>query len=170
MAQDLDKGDLIVDVVGDPNAPGIREMSVSGVIEARPDDVWKVVIDIGKYTKFQPRVEKTELRVKKPKKIVAYHKLKVPPPLPEMWYVMEYNIGRKGLMTFKMLEGSPKTVKGSFKVVPYKKDKKRTLAVYTVLVDPGLPLPASIINQISKFSLPEVLQGYRDEVYRRSKK
>ncbi len=59
---------------------------------------------------------------------------------------------------FEYVEGDLKNTSGSYKFFPMSQGTK-TLVVYNVSSDPGIPLPDFILNLLTKSSLPDVIEA-----------
>lgn len=155
----LAKGELILLELKSAQPKGVAAQAKK-VIEAPVDKVWPVVRDCQHFSKFMPRIVKSELRKREGDVLTCYVEIKMPFPFSNLKAETRSTIERLPNGSFKrswtLIEGSFKHMDGSYEVSPFKGDPDRALVVYTVDVRPSLPIPDSILKGGQRKSLPKV--------------
>lgn len=165
---DLQKGDVLSELVQTEGGDDKGRAMASGIIPASADRIWAVLTDWESYPGFMPNVEETKLRRREGDKAwIAQHLIVV-------WNDIRFSVvwdmtPRQGLARFSLDDHEPADIadtRGSWQLIPLE-DGSQTLVRYESQTDVGRPVPAFILNALSKRSLPRVMRGLRDEVARR---
>lgn len=186
----LRRGELIVDITRKPGCD-TRVGKVTGVIDAPRERVWKVISDYNEHKKFMPnllecfvlRPEALELlegvlpedlsslegqlREYKcddlPGSIVyTYGMGDFPWPMPNKRYVLRIERDAyRFTARANMLVGEMKVNESSWELEPYGPNDSKTLAVYTVCLDPGMAIPGFAVNMAASSTLPGVIEAVR---------
>jgi uncharacterized protein YndB with AHSA1/START domain len=189
----LGKGEVIVDIKKEPGSD-TRLGKVIGVIEAPRERVWKVISDYNEHKKFMPnliecfaiRPEGLELlEGASPKElsrlesqlrgfkshespggiVYTYSVGDFPWPMPNKRYVLRVERDQYRFTTrANMVLGEMKVNESSWELKPYGSDASRTLATYTVHLDPGTAVPGFAVNMAAKSTLPGVIEAVRRRV------
>ncbi len=80
-----------------------------------------------------------------------------------IWYRLHIMHYGDNVIEWEYLQGDIRETTGYYKFFPYAKGK-RTLIVYHVYTDPGLPIPQFIIDLLTKSSMPDVIEAVRKAV------
>lgn len=171
----LGKGDIIVKSVKVKGAR-VPEFTVSGVVNAPLDAVWKVVSDCDNYESVMPRVEAAS--VVKRKGNLSHCKVRVdlPFPLSHLDSVTAVTVGKPQVdgarrMSWRLVKGDYRRHEGQWTLSSFgPKDSGRTLVVYTVLVDPKLAVPPGLLRRSQAKEFPGVIKGIRAKTASNAKK
>jgi hypothetical protein len=166
-------------IVSKRDRPGAdkQEFKATGLIDAEPEAVWKVLNDFAAYKGITPYAEKTEIKkVSDDGKVTHLYVLTNPPMISKRDYCVkfedrsEWNAGAGFMMlTFKISEESPpendgvvrmKTYDGQWTLVA-RDGGKKTFAEYVLLADPGGSLPTWLVNKLAGSGLRDMLLTLR---------
>ena len=146
-----------------------RTIEVAALISHPPADVWRVLVDFGARTAWQPGAKEVAL-VR-----VDGNRAWVDEYMRFFWIGVRYRIintlePELGLVRFTMDESVDHDIGGTtgvWRLTPMT-DNRGTLVTYRAWIDIGHPLPGSIQSMLLKRSLPSMISGLRAEVDRRS--
>ncbi len=88
--------------------------------------------------------------------------------LSTFWYELSIRHCKNSLIEWELLRGDIKETTGYYKFFPFEGGNK-TLIVYRVYTDPGLPIPQFILNLLTKSSMPDVVEAIRKASIKRHK-
>jgi hypothetical protein len=155
----VDAGEVVVrlDRVGEATRADVTSL---GYVDAPPQRIWDLILSDEEFPKVFPNVLVSETRARRGNVIQCYSLLDYPWPLPDKWTLNELVLDRPHWrIRFHRLAGTTKEVIGSWSLVP---DGPRTLVVYRVHVDPGLPfVPRWAVELGSQQVAPGIINGLR---------
>lgn len=139
-----------------------------GVIPFPPQTVWNVLSDYDNWDQFLPKTEDVYVTAVSGDRLWLYHHIKV------MWkdivyttiYEFEPRVGKASWVLEKDMEHDIADTEGFWEMVPVNKGKF-TLVTYHAKVETGLPVPGFVEDFLTKKSLPQIVEGLRDEVEKR---
>lgn len=139
-----------------------------GIIPATPDQVWEVLTDFSAWPNFLPKVREVSVSKVEGDNLWLYHKMKIMITIEyTVIYTFEPEIGRAGWVLDKESKHSIGDTTGFWEMVPVN-GGRWTLMTYHAMVDTGMPVPAFVENFLTKESLPQIIEGLRDEVAKRT--
>lgn len=141
----------------------LKDVLVVSLIDASPDEVWKVLTDYEKYSKMFPGILKGETRAKNGDTEDHYSLFDYPWPFEDRWTVnrLVHSSDRRSIK-WRRIDGTVKEIVGSWKLIPH---EDRTLAIYSVRLDPGIPMiPTWAIDWGSRQVAPNIMKGVRQQV------
>jgi ribosome-associated toxin RatA of RatAB toxin-antitoxin module len=150
----------------DPFASGIERGKAIGVIDATPEEVFRVATDYAKYRDFMPRV--TESNVKESARDHALVELTAELRWPAgtsmvtARYTHEKLPGEIYRVRFDMVNGSLKKYLGSLYIEPFAPGK--TAVTYELVAEPNTLAPKSAINRGVKRSTANFVHALRQRV------
>jgi hypothetical protein len=184
----VERGEVVVDLQRIRGTTTRRGNAV-GIIDAPIEQVWAVLNDYNHYTEFMPRfrecfmvksevldkiAEIANLRTAEPilranmqdiavsDTIYLYNCLDFPLPLGDKRYILRTVHDNVNYTTrWTQIRGDLRANEGSWEL--FSRGEK-TLAVYTALSDPGIPLPKFLVNMATQLILPDVIKGIRARV------
>jgi len=165
--KELKNGEIIVKYREKLEGTDLRIVEATGVIDAPPDRVWKVIGDYENYKDFMPQVCESEVRKKEGNATWQYQKLHVPWPFPGdgTWYLIRLeHHPEKYFVQWEMEDGNIKINHGSWKLEPFGEKGDKTLAIYSLVVDPGYKLPAFVVDFATKTTVPNIIEAVRKRV------
>jgi hypothetical protein len=153
------------------------EYKVSGMVEAPPDAVLKIVSDMGSYKKINPYVEATELRLtEQDGKVQHLYVVSAAPMVAKRDYTLrfadesDWQEGKGFLkLSFKTSDKGPPVKEGVIRLTVYegewlfepREDGKKTLATYALFTDPAGAIPKWIVNMLASDGLKDLLKKVR---------
>lgn len=162
----LDAGEIIITTEAVENST-IPKAKMQGVIDAPPEKIWAIIEQCGNYSKTMPRVAASKELSRDGGSVVCEVTVQTPFPLPNLTsqtdVVMTVEPGVRWSRKWKLIKGDYNYNDGSWLLVPFKGDPKRTLATYEVHADPKIAVPQGIINSAQSRSLPKMLEGLREQ-------
>ncbi len=139
-----------------------------GIIPAAPAQVWGVLTDFSAWPTFLPKVREVRVDKVEGDNLWLYHKLKIMISLEyTVIYTFEPEIGRARWVLDKERKHSIGDTTGFWEMIPVN-GGRWTLATYHATVDTGMPVPGFVENFLTKESLPQIIEGLRDAVVKRT--
>jgi len=160
----LDRGEIIVKFKEKPEGINLRLVEAMGIIDAPRERAWNVIGDYANYKEFMPQVQESEIRKKEGNTVWQYQKLSIPWPFPGngTWYVIKLDHDPANFFVkWNMVEGNIKVNYGSWQLYPYGPGGKKTLAIYSLVVDTGFNVPAAAIEFANKQTVPMIIKAVR---------
>ncbi|HEY9855666.1 MAG TPA: SRPBCC family protein [Stenomitos sp.] len=158
----VEEGEVVVHL-RDTRESTLKDVRCVGIVKALPARIWSVLVDYEAYGKIFPRILKSEVRAKDGDSEDHYTLLDYPWPLQDRWTVnrITHDESRYAI-NWHRIEGSVKEVVGSWKLIP---DGDRTVVIYKVRLDPGIPLvPVWAIDWGTKQVAPDIIRSIRRQV------
>lgn len=162
----LRKGGVIIKELEPTNGDGVAAQ-VTGLVDAPPAEVWKVITDCDGYQRFMPRTAKSGVRGTLPNGQKCFVEIDMPFPFDNLWSVVaaRHSQGADGsyVRRWSLLEGTYSRNNGSWSLYPYDNGTK-TLLVYRLDADPDVTLPDWIISSAQTSALPDLFDAVRKRV------
>ena len=164
-------GDVLLDTV---KVAGFDTAAVvvQAVIDAPPAEVWKSIEHCAEYKTFMPRIVESDELSNTGGVIRCRTKLDSPWPVDDLVGITQATVSigdGKWVRQWHMESGDYVFIVGSWTLVPFDDEGKRTLAVYFIHSEPKGGVPGPLREMAQKTALPDVLRALRKEVARRSK-
>ncbi|MFO0598107.1 MAG: SRPBCC family protein [Myxococcaceae bacterium] len=162
----LDSNEIVVREIKPTDNKGVGAESL-GVIDAPTSEVWPVLRDCALFEKFMPKMKKSAILEENGERL-CHTELKLPFPLTDLWsdtrsVIREEPEGHY-LRSWTLVRGTYHRNSGSWHVLPWGEDKKKTLVVYTIDSDPKMMVPDALIRSAQTGSLPDVFAAIRKRV------
>lgn len=162
----LDKGEVVVRGYPPTDNKGIGAQAL-GVVDAPSVEVWPVLRDCQHFSKFMPRT-KASAALEENGERLCHVELGLPFPLPNLWsdtraVVLQEPAGSYS-RTWTLVRGNYQRNSGSWTVVPWGPEGKKSLISYVIDSDPNIHLPDAILRSAQTGSLPEVFVAVRKRV------
>jgi hypothetical protein len=161
----------------------VAEVKAVGLIQAPPEEVWKILVDLDNYTRNMPYTEVARCIAREDDgKTLYFYTVLNPPLVSRRDYVLkmrdlsEWKEGKGFLkLAWTVAEDADKRVPPSSNKVRLnlstghwllepREGGKITFATYYVLTDGGGTLPAWIINRANRVAAPDVILSVRKAV------
>jgi len=159
---------------------GVKEFKGSGLIDAAPATVEKVLQDVGSYPSFMPYVTEARVISQNENESVTYQRLNVPFVADRDYTVrVEHGMakGPRGIMIYRDTwqtdnEAGPperhglvrvKVNEGSWRLEPAGPNGASTEATYQIFTDSGGTLPAFLANRASQMAIPKLFEAIRKQ-------
>ncbi len=154
------------DVIVDSDDRGENRFVVARILIAEsPSNVWRVLTNPFEFAgKISPRMKDVEILQDTAERSVMKCKMEVFPPLiPFISYTVESDYKLNEHVQFKRISGSLKDFSGTWDLES-REGGNATEVVYSMHVDPGLPVPQWIIRKAMRMELPRTLIALRRRV------
>ncbi|QRN94077.1 SRPBCC family protein [Archangium violaceum] len=176
--QQVTRDDGITVLARTPEGGSVAEVKATALVDAPPQDVWRVIRDYPNYKKTMPYTEESRvLSSEQDGKVIVFHCLVNAPLVDKRDFIIrivdesDWKDGKGFLKTTWTLatEGLPperegvvrvKLNKGYWLLEP-REEGKKTFVTYYLYTDPGGSLPRWIADRANKTSVPDVLRAVR---------
>ncbi len=152
----------------------LREFKATGMIDAPPDAVWKLLVRFGDYNKLTPFAERTEIR-KAEGNVTHLYVLTNPPMISKRDYCARYTddsaTAGEGvrLLRWEISDQAPPVQDGVVRVARYegywklepRDGGQKTFATYYLFTDPGGSLPSWVINKLAGGGMRDLFVSLR---------
>ena len=157
----LENGEVVVDLVED----GETKFVVGKIlIDQPPAVVWPILVNPFEFAgKICPRMKKCDVLQDEPNISVLQCSIYVCFMFPTISYTVESKYDPVNMVEFKRIGGCLRDFRGCWILRP-QKEGARTEVLYSMFVDPGIPLPKWIVREGVKNELPHTLTGLRQRV------
>lgn len=162
----LDANGVIIRELKPTDDRGVSAESI-GVIDAPSTEVWPVVRDCQYFAAFMPSTKTSSQKEEGGEKL-CFDELRLPFPLANLWADTK-SVAREGPAghfhrAWSLVRGTYKRNRGSWTVLPWGADGKKSLVVYLIDSDPSVLIPDMILRAAQTGSLPEVFAAIRKRV------
>lgn len=138
-----------------------------GVVDAPFDRVVEVVHDYANYRKFIPHFKKSKVLSRRGPNALVYMEANVVHGTVTLWAQMRIykrsSSGDTEIIEGRMMDGNMSHFIARWELEPVE-DGSRTLVTFRILVDPDLPLPASVFSKENKKSARRTIRALRERV------
>lgn len=138
-----------------------------GVIDAPSTEVWPVLRDCAHFSKFMPRT-KTSAMKDEDGVALCHVELNLPFPLMNLWSdtksVQREDPAGHFHRAWTLVRGTYRRNSGSWSIIPWGPEGKKSLVVYAIDSDPIILVPDGILRSAQTGSLPEVFNAIRKRV------
>jgi Polyketide cyclase / dehydrase and lipid transport len=134
-------------------------------IEQPPEDVWPILANPYEFeNKICPRMKTVELISEKADSNVIKCGWNICLLIPKITYTVESKFEQQKQVQFRRIAGTFKEFRGSWMLRPLDGGKSCEV-LYSMFIDPGIPLPKWIVREALKNELPQTLIGLRERVH-----
>lgn len=161
---DLDRGEIRVET-SEVAGSSVPRITVTGVIDASPAEVWAIVSDCNRYVGRMPRIEAAREVSRSGSTVICEVTVGLPFPMSDLTArtTATHTVGPpQWKREWTMIEGDYKTNDGSWILTPFQGDGNRTLAVYSVHAEPKSRVPNSIRRRAQENSMPGIIERLRE--------
>lgn len=153
------------EVVVDQQDVGPTKFVVAKIlIDAPPDQVWPIMTNPFEFQeKISPRMKQVKVVTDRADLSVLKVTVNVGFFLPSLTYSVESRYEPNERIDFKRVGGVVKDFKGYWAIIPIA-DGSKTEIVYSMYVDPGIPVPQWIVRAGVRDELPKTLLAMRERV------
>jgi ribosome-associated toxin RatA of RatAB toxin-antitoxin module len=145
-------------------------LTACGLVDAPPAEVWPVLRDCEEYEHFLPGVEHSALKSREGNVALCEALIDLPFPLGDLRSVeraVESELAGGGFERRWSLEhGTYRRLEGSWTLLPWVDDARRTLAVYQLDMDPESVVPDFLLRRAQSATAPGVFSAIRERVRR----
>lgn len=147
--------------------PGKDAVQVVAVIDAPPDKVWPIVSDCARYKTTMPSIADSQMLSRDGDTMTCRVTADIPFPFPDLVSVTR----AKHTVTpdryerkWTMIEGDYEKNEGSWLLEPFGPTGTQTLATYSLLARPKIPLPDAMVQRVQESRLPDMMKSLRKQV------
>ncbi|TXD36223.1 hypothetical protein FRC98_13955 [Lujinxingia vulgaris] len=162
----LAAGEILVETQ-DVSGSDIPRMIVTGVIDASPADVWKIVSDCGNYSRTMPRIKESRMVSRDGDTVICETVVGLPFPLSDLRSTTTAT-HTEGPVEWRrqwtMIEGNYRFNEGYWSLKSFNGHNDRTLAVYSVYAAPEGSVPGWMRRRAQESSMPGVIEAVREAV------
>lgn len=162
----LADGEVIVETT-DVSGSDIPRMTVTGVIDAPPTEVWKIVSDCANYSETMPRIKESRQVSRSGSTVICETTVGLPFPLSDLRSTTT-GIHTEGPVEWRrqwsMIEGNYRFNEGYWSLKTFNGDDNRTLAVYSVHAAPEGSVPGWMRRRAQESAMPDVIEAVRKAV------
>jgi hypothetical protein len=161
-----------------PEGGTVSEVKATALVDAPPQDVWRVIRDYPNYTKTMPYTQESRVLASEQEgKVVVFYCLVNAPLVDKRDFIIrirdesDWKEGKGFLKTAWSVttEGAPAVREGVVRVklnngywlLEPREEGKKTFVTYYLYTDPGGALPKWIADRANKTSVPDVLRAVR---------
>lgn len=137
------------------------EVAAAVRIAAAPPAVWRVMVDCEAAPEYVPGMRACRVLEERGDVSLIEHRVKVTSLLPELTYVFRVDHRPYERISFRRVAGSLREMTGDWRLRP---DGQGTLVTYSVVLDPGVPVPDWVIRRALTRDLPELLEALKQRV------
>jgi uncharacterized membrane protein len=167
-----------------PEGGSVAEVKATALVDAPPQDVWRVIRDYANYAKTMPHTEESRvLASEQDGKVIVFYCLVNAPLVDKREFIIrivdesDWKEGKGFLKTAWTVatEGGPPEREGVVRVklnngywlLEPREEGKKTFVTYYLYTDPGGALPRWIADRANKTSVPDVLRAVREHATRK---
>jgi ribosome-associated toxin RatA of RatAB toxin-antitoxin module len=126
----------------------VRAGRAVGIVDAPIDSVRAIVEDYGSYEKFMPHFRASRVLSRRGSTALVYMQASLAKDTMTLWAQLKIGprpkIGNTSVIEAKMVQGNMDAMSARWELTPV--DNQHTLVAFQLLMDPKVPLPASLIS------------------------
>jgi ribosome-associated toxin RatA of RatAB toxin-antitoxin module len=135
------------------------------IINAPVDEVLSAIFDYGNYAQFLPHFRTSKVLSKRGANAIVYMEALIIKDTYKIWAQESFREralqGSTRVVEGKMLKGNVARLDARWEVTPI--DGNRSLVAFQMLLDPNLPLPASVISNQNAIAARRTIKALRDK-------
>jgi hypothetical protein len=162
----LDADEVVIHELKPTDGKGVSAESI-GVVDAPSTEVWPIVCACEHFSKFLPSTVNSARTVEGGDSICT-DEIGLPFPLANLKAdtksVMREEPAGHYLRAWSLVRGTYRRNRGSWTVLPWGPEGKKSLVVYLIDSDPSILIPDFILRGAQTGSLPKVFEGLRKRV------
>jgi hypothetical protein len=176
--QQVARDDGIIVQARTPEGGSVSEVKATALVDAAPQDVWRVIRDYNNYTKTMPYTDESRVLASEQEgKVTVFYCLVNAPLVDKRDFIIrirdesDWKDGKGFLKTAWTVttDGAPAVREGVVRVklnngywlLEPREEGKKTFVTYYLYTDPGGSLPKWIADKANKTSVPDVLRAVR---------
>lgn len=141
-----------------------------GVVEAPLEAVRKIVEDYGGYEKFMPHFRASRVLSRRGSSALVYMQASIAKDTMTLWAQLKVTpkapVGKTEVIEAKMVQGNMDAMFARWELTPV--DSNRTLVAFQLLMDPKVPLPASLVQSENEKATQKTIRALRRVVAERA--
>lgn len=163
LREKLEKGDVVI-TQRDIKGSDLPESTMKGLVNAPPAAVWAFLSECNKYKRYMPRTKSAKQLSKKGNVVVCKVVVDMPWPMDDLWsetkaiHTVKPKLFRRA---WTLIRGTYTKNSGSWTIVPYGDDGKRSLVTYKMHAEPTTAVPKWMQRKAAKSTLPDLMHAVR---------
>ena len=137
-----------------------------GVIDAPADTILSIVHDYGQYATFLPNFHASRVLSRRGDSALVYLEAKIIKKMVTIWAEMKLRAvkseGNTHVVEGKMTKGNVSIMAARWEVTPI--DGTHTKVAFQLIMDPGIPMPSSMVTYFGAKATKQTLQALRARV------
>jgi ribosome-associated toxin RatA of RatAB toxin-antitoxin module len=150
----------------DPFQGGIDRGKAIGVIDATPEEVFRVATDFARYHEYMPRIEGAQQISRNDESARVVLTAELPWPAGRTWIEALYHFERAGSeiyrVRFDMARGNMRRYVGSLYIEPW--SRTQTAITYELVAEPDIVAPKGVINKGVRRSAGKFIHALRQRI------
>lgn len=148
----------------------VKAGRAEGIVNAPLDSVRSVVEDYGGYEKFMPHFRASRVLSQRGTSALVYMQASIAKDTMTLWAQLKVsakpNAGKTRVIEAKMVQGNMDAMFARWELTPL--DTDHTLVAFQVLMDPKVPLPASLVSNENEKASQKTIRALRRVVAERA--
>ena len=148
----------------------VRAGRAEGIVDGSLEAVRNVVEDYGSYEKFMPHFRASRVLSRRGSSALVYMQASVAKDTITLWaqlkIVPKPNAGQTRIIEAKMVQGNLDAMNARWELTPV--DSEHTLVAFQLLMDPKVPLPASLVSNENEKASQKTIRALRRVVAERA--
>lgn len=148
----------------------VKAGRAEGIVEGSLEAVRNVVEDYGSYEKFMPHFRASRVLSRRGSSALVYMQASVAKDTITLWaqlkIVPKPNLGQTRIIEAKMVQGNLDAMNARWELTPV--DSDHTLVAFQLLMDPKVPLPASLVSNENEKASQKTIRALRRVVAERA--
>jgi ribosome-associated toxin RatA of RatAB toxin-antitoxin module len=169
LPEDLSSGAIIVTTRAHEGT-NVRWGRSVGVVDAPMSDVMKVVSDYGAYHEFMPHFEASRVLSQRGERALVYMEALIAKKTLKVWAELKITPEQRDnarIVSAHMTKGNLAHMEARWEVSAL--PDGRSLVTFDILVDPKLPLPASLVTSENEKASSRTIRALRDRLAARAR-
>jgi ribosome-associated toxin RatA of RatAB toxin-antitoxin module len=148
----------------------VKAGRAEGIVDGSLEAVRNVVEDYGSYEKFMPHFRASRVLSRRGSSALVYMQASVAKDTITLWaqlkIVPKPNAGQTRIIEAKMVQGNLDAMTARWELTPV--DSDHTLVAFQLLMDPKVPLPASLVSNENEKASQKTIRALRRVVAERA--
>lgn len=159
----LNAGEVVVDLT-EEDSTKTKFVAARILIDETPENVWQVLVNPFEFErKITPRMKSVQVLADEEKFSIISCTMDVCFLFPPITYTVASTYEPLKEVRFKRIGGTLRDFRGRWALIPV--TEKKTVVLYSMFVDPGIPIPRWLVREGVKMELPRTLQALRERIY-----
>jgi ribosome-associated toxin RatA of RatAB toxin-antitoxin module len=163
------EADIQVTGIAQPGT-SVRAGRAVGIVDAPLDTVMAIVQDYGAYEKFMPHFKASRVLSRRGESALVYMQASIARDTMTLWCQLKVgprpSVGTTRVIEAKMVEGNMDAMHARWEVTPV--DAEHTRVAFELLLDPKVPLPASLVSNENEKASQKTIRALRHVVAERA--
>jgi ribosome-associated toxin RatA of RatAB toxin-antitoxin module len=163
------EADIQVSAIAQPGT-SVRAGRAVGIVDASIETVMSIVEDYAGYEKFMPHFRASRVLSRRGESALVYMQASIARGTMTLWCQLKVgprpNIGNTRVIEAKMVQGNMDAMRARWEVTAV--DAQHTRVAFELLMDPKVPLPASLVSDENEKATQKTIRALRHVVAERA--